>query len=264
MKFLAMRRDKNTGHVVAYIREKIYKFGDVVGSENISPKKRFIVMSGKTSSGKTRYMQRLYDDAEGIWRAQLRPYSFTDNRRAMKSRDDRPAFNKKRGEIDWRFPTPVFIPVMSEQAQWLEHPHVIEWWNAQEGHELFKKLKTHEKRGAVVEYLRVTRAVLFVDDLDKVSPKKLPFFKDMLNVASRVVVTSTTFNQIPQALRLIMMRDESWLQHIELTTDASFDATHLVMLLVIIACALSGQWAVAAFASAVYALINKGKFATKF
>jgi hypothetical protein len=244
-------------------REKAFKYGDVIGYECVSRKKRYTVISGKTSSGKSRYLKKLYDNAIGIWSTELRPYAYTKNQKALASRDDRPVFRSKDEAVAWSFPAPVFIPVVSDQAEWLEQSHVAQWWD-QCNEQPFKKLKTFEKRAAVVSYLEATRAVLFIDDLDKVPTKKLQFFKDMLNVASRVVVTTTTLTQISQPLRLIIERDQMWMQHFELTTDASFDATHLIMILVVIVCAMSGQWAVAALASTLYALMNRGKFTTKF
>jgi hypothetical protein len=169
-------------------------------------------------------------------------------------------------EIGWSFPTPVLIHANATQAEWIDLPHVSEWWDQQvENKDMpYKKLKTHDKRKAIVEYLKATRAVLFIDDLDKVPLKKIQFFKELLGVASRTVITAATLNQIPQGLRMMITKQDDQLQHIELTTDASFDATQYIMFIVIMISMLSGQWAVAAFTSAVYGLGSKGNFKTKF
>jgi len=262
MKFLILGKRGN-GKVSASFREKAYKFGDVIGIESVQVRKRFLVIAGKLSSGKTRYLTKLCDNAAKIWSDQLRPYAHTRNAVAMASRDDRPVFKVKSDDIGWLFPAPVLILANASQAEWLELPHVAAWWDLQVEMP-YKKLKAHEKRNAVVEYLKQTRAVLFIDDLDKVTPKKIQFFKDMLTVASRVVMTASSFNQIPQGLRMIITQNEESFQHVELATDASFDATHYVMLLVIMISVMSGQWALAAFGSAIYGFANKGKFATKF
>jgi hypothetical protein len=265
MKFLDIARRRN-GKVSASFREKAYKFGDVIGIECVQVRKRFLLVAGKLSSGKTRYLTKLCDNAANIWSDQLRPYAHTRNLTAMASRDDRPAFNVRSSDIGWSFPAPVFILANASQAEWLELSHVAAWWDSQDKNaEMpYKKLKAHEKRNAIVQYLRETRAVLFIDDLDKVTPKKIQFFKDMLTVASKVVMTASALNQIPQGLRMIITNNDESFQHVELTTDASFDATHYVMLLVIMISVMSGQWAVAALGSALYGFANKGKFATKF
>lgn len=266
MKFLAMQKDKKTGKVNAQFREKPYKFGDVIGSERVRVSSRYVLIAGKLSSGKTRYLRRLHDSAEGIWRDQIRPYARTRNLDAIAARDDsRPAFDMKRSEIGWTFPTPVFILANGTQAEWFELPHVAAWWDALDANaEMpYKKLKAHEKRAAIVEYLRVTRAVLFIDDIDKVTVKKIQYFKDWLSVASRVVMTSSTLGQIPQGLRMIITQNEELFQQVDLTTDASFDATHFIMIFVIAISVMTGQWALAAFGSAIYGFANKG-VKTKF
>ena len=266
MKFLHVNKRKKNGNVSVTFREKVYKYGDVVGCETISKRTRYVLIDGKVSSGKTRYLGKMFAHAEGIWGSQLRPYAFTNNGDAKAVRDDRPAFNVRSSEIGWTFPTPVLILANGTQAEWLELAHVAAWWDSKESNaEIpYKKLKAHEKRAAIIAYLRETRAVLFIDDLDKVTVKKIQFFKDLLLVASRVVMTASSLNQIPQGLRMIITARDDVFQHIELATDASFDATHYIMLLVMMITVISGQWAMAAFVSAVYGFSNRGKFATKF
>jgi len=264
MKFLKLRRLK-TGRVAVSFPEKAYKFGDVIGNENVSVVKRYVLIAGKLSSGKTRYLSKINEQAEGIWKSQLRPYAATRNMSAIAIRDGRPAINKKKSEIEseWTFPTPIFILANGTQSEWFELSHVAAWWDALGENVEYKKLKTFEKRNAIIRYLKETRAVLFVDDIDKVSPKKIQFFKELLEAASRVVMTASSLNQIPQGLRLIITKKDELFQQIELTTDASFDATHFLMLFVIAISVMSGQWALAAFGSAIYGFANKG-IKTKF
>jgi hypothetical protein len=269
MKFLTTHRNKTTGKVNAQFRTKAFKFGDVLESERVRVISRYMLIAGKLSSGKTRYLTKLYENAEGIWRDQLRPFAHTNNGVVIADRvargDDRPSYKMKRSEIGWTFPTPVFILANATQSEWIDLVHVAAWWDALDANaEMpYKKLKAHEKRAAIVEYLRVTRAVLFIDDIDKVSAKKIQFFKELLGAASRVVMTASTLNQIPQGLRMIITQNEESFQHVELTTDASFDATHFIMLFMIAISVMSGQWALAAFGSAIYGFANKG-VKTKF
>lgn len=270
MKFLHIRKNHKNGKVYgrsALVVEKAFKFGDAIGTECLAVKKRFIVMCGKTNSGKSRYLTKLYDAAEDIWVNQFRPYSHSNapSSEPRHRHPTKPVTKLRRAEVDaqWSFPKPLWIKLSDDQSSWIDNEYVVSWYEGINGENTYKKLKAHQKRTQILNYLKNNRAMCFIDDLDKCTVKRVQFVKDIISHAPKVICTCVTTNTIPQAIRMEITKDDEVAQIIQLTSDASFDATNIFMFMIIIVSALSGQWELAAFASAFTAYLAKGKFSAK-
>ena len=85
-----------------------------------------------------------------------------------------------------------------------------------------------------------TKAVLFIDDAHKLAGRKLQIARQCV-LASRVFVIAASEEQrIPPNLRTIIMRRKP--QVFRLDTEAAYDATHILMWIILASCLVIGWW----------------------
>jgi hypothetical protein len=231
MKFITIkkrgtRKNKTPAAAVYYI-EKTNKFGDVISQIPIRNSKDILII-GQAASGKTRYLNRLNERASEVWKRKYQP---------------------------------VYISARMALADWVNNKDVALWWNSKLNEETeWKKLNQTEKASAMKDYLSETRAILFVDNLDILTGKKLEIVKGFLVAASIFVGTTTDEGRISASLRFEVLQREP--QMIRLASETAYDATPILFWLLMLTLLVMGAYE-AAIALGVVSALGRGKGATK-
>jgi hypothetical protein len=67
--------------------------------------------------------------------------------------------------------------------------------------------------------------------------------KDYYSVSSRVVLSTESLNRLPEAMRVLVNRSSNQVHN--LTTDVSYDMTHILMWFVMLLLLVAGQYEIA-------------------
>jgi hypothetical protein len=231
MKMVHIRRDNKT----AQVRTRPHWGADFTSVESIS-KKSNILITGAHHSGKSRAIQKLYDDAETIWSEQIKPYSPTSRTTQAKPR-------LKEGEV-WTFPEPVLLNGVTPLSIWHDNQGMADWWEAKNPDTPYKKVQATKRVELIASYLKETRAVLFVDDAHKLNGRKLQIAKACIQSSYRCVVSASTENKLPPSIRRPFL--ESKPQHIQLNSEVAYDATHLLIWFFVFVLMMTGMTELAA------------------
>lgn len=234
------KRADGTSFADASFVTKRRKFGETLSEETVS-KKRSLLVTGAHDSGKTRWIRRLYDEAPQIWGSKAKA-------------------------------TPLLLESFSPLVAWCEQPCVAEWWDikyhAEQKQEPvpdtarvpWKSLKQHSRVEALTDYCQDTGAVVFVDDIHKLSGRKLQIARQCLVAARLFVVTASEEQRIPPNLRMVVLRREP--QIFRLDSEVSYDATNLFMWSFLAMC-LVGGWYEAAFVLGSLKALGGGRRAAR-
>jgi len=250
------------GRVVARVETKSKKYGVMLEQSNVCVKDKCVVFAGAHHSGKTRALQKIHEQAEAMYAVQLRPYSPKTKPTGKNPVDtERLEVTKTMGN-NWRWHKPVFIGANLTLAQWVDNEDLCAWWcNKNKLTEKdFKKVKQYEKLSLIRDYLKETRALLFVDDAHKFVGKKIQYFKDYFNVSSRVLMSCESESRLPESIRLTVMRTNPTIHRFN--TDVSYDMTHVMMWFLLIGLLLAGQYEIALLLGGLKMLAS-GRGATK-
>lgn len=248
MKYLAIR---NTSHVrkdgttaarASWVH-KTKKYGDVISETTISPKRNTLIVGGN-DSGKSRNLDRLYSASTGL-------------------------YGGRRGAA-------IKIGGLTPLAQWSETATVRDWYEnnriSSEKHgqkfealadfypRPFSNLKQYERLDLLEIYLRESKAVLFVDDAHKLSGRKLDIARNCVVAADKWVIATSEETRLATSLRNIVMKQQP--QDIRLTTDASYDAS-AVLIYLMIAVAVAGGWYEAALIMGGLKAMSSGRRASR-
>lgn len=200
--------------------------GRFVKSENIS-KKRNVLITGAHHSGKSRMLNRLHENAEEVWKYQVRPYKFTMGKVA----EDKPILKQGETRDNWQFPEPVFLHGLEPLSKWAANDGVIEWWNAKNPELPFSKIPAWKRVELLPDYLKETRAILFVDDAHKLTGRKLMIAKQCVENGFRVIMAASDENRISPNIRKLFLETKP--QIIRLTSEVAYDATHLMIWVIV-------------------------------
>lgn len=120
--------------------------------------------------------------------------------------------------------------------------------------EVFDVKKQYIKFEALQE--KAKTSVLIIDDIDKITGKKLELTKDLLRNCKRFVVTSKSEENINRTLRNIMFKRKMKITKVQLSSKASVDATNILFGMFIIGLFVGGLPEVAM-------LVMAGRLVTK-
>lgn len=220
MEYLRIKRTQKqvradgSRYAVPLLVTKSKKYGKVISEQNISTKKPVLV-TGAHDSGKTRWATRLHEHALEIWGSKIKA-------------------------------DPLFLDTLSPLGAWCDTPAVGQWWDEEQNklpidkRQPWKKLKQYERSEALPRYCEATSAVLFIDDAHKLAGRKLQLARQCV-IASRIwVIAASEEQRIPPNLRTIVMRRKP--QIFRLDTEAAYDATHILMWMLLITCLAIGWW----------------------
>jgi len=182
-------------------------------------KKRCQLITGGHDSGKTRWLNRLYDHHQGIWGA------------------------KDKTE-------PVFISALMPLAGWIDFDGIVRWHNKSEEAQakqdeshilrLWCNLNQQQKLALLPEYVAATKAVVYIDDAHKLTGRKAQIARQCVLSARLWLISALQENRLPPSLRTVVERREP--QRTKLLTDVSYDATGLLMWLMVFAAFAVGWW----------------------
>jgi len=200
-------------------------------------KRRNILITGAHHSGKTKGINRLYEDAENIWYHQVKPYKYTENKGKLEH--DKPILERGQTLDDWQFPEPVFLSGLEPISKWYANDGVIEWWNEKNPERPHNKIPAWKRVEILPEYLADTRAILFIDDAHKLTGRKLQIAKLCMESAYRVVMTASDENRLSPNIRRTFLETKP--QVIRLNSDVAYDATHIVIWFFVVLLMITGS-----------------------
>jgi len=114
--------------------------------------------------------------------------------------------------------------------------------------ELFDIKKQYVKFEALVE--KAKNSVLIIDDLEKVTGKKLELTKDLIRSCKRFVITARSEDSINRTLRNTMFKRKMKITKVQLSSKASVDATNILFAIFIIGLFVGGLPELAMFVMA--------------
>ena len=220
MQFLTIKkhqRQRKDGkpHAQAYVVKKNRKFGDVIEQKCISTKKP-VLITGAHASGKSYWLDRLRKDAARVW------VSKSDNE-------------------------PLYFSASRPLSSWTDVKHLELWWAIRDNPEEernWTNLKAWERQDAISLYLRETGAVLFIDDCHNLSGRKLKIAQDCVRAAKVWVMTAADEGRIAPGLRKDVLFAEP--QIFRLDTEVAYDATAILMWVMMLVCLGFGAYEIAA------------------
>lgn len=224
MKFLNIKknggeRKDGTKRAQVYFQEKSQKFGSLVSSKHIGRTKN-ILISGGYHSGKSKFIFRLWRNRQEIWGAE-RGFVKLSGLGTIAEFTDTPTLRRWYAKIHQR-----------------KEQELIEFYQANEQRE-FKQLRQHERIENLILFVKYNQTVLFIDDANKLTNRKLEIVKRCIEHCKIFVIATTEEQRLATSLRTVVMNDK--LEHIRLDTQASYDMTS-VLIYIIIAAAAVGGW----------------------
>ncbi|MBE0506966.1 MAG: hypothetical protein IBX50_09650 [Marinospirillum sp.] len=187
--------------------------------ETYISKRKCHLVFGAHDSGKSRWLQRMHGKWEKIWGAKISA-------------------------------APVFLGALHPVSTWTDQPHVEKWHDKLEKaaaeHDPdytlrpWAKLNQQQRSERLADYLADTGALLFIDDAHKLTGRKLELARRCVISANIWLIATSQENRLPPNLRTIIDRREP--QRTRLMTDAAYDATSIVMWLIIVIAIGIGWW----------------------
>ena len=219
MQFLTIKkhqRERKDGrpHAQAFVIKKNRKFGQVIEQKGISTKKP-VLITGAHASGKSYWLDRLRKDAARVW--------------ATKADNE-----------------PLYLAAVRPLSAWTDTKELALWWAsrknpAEDRH--WSKLKAWERQDALPLYLAETGAVLFVDDAHNLSGRKLKIAQECVRSTKVWVMAAADEGRLAPGLRLDVLAAEP--QTYRLDSEVAYDATTMVMWILIVSFTTMGYWELA-------------------
>jgi hypothetical protein len=220
----------------AFLCEKDRKLEECTSIRHISSK-RHVLITGAHHSGKSYVLNRLHADAARLWSS--------------------------------RQATPLYLSASAAVASWTHGSHLARWWREREsgfedGEEKpqWSKLSPYEKQRALPLYIRETRAVLFLDDAHLLTngSNKGKLAQKCIRAAGVFVLAAADEGRLFPGLREDVLKQKP--QFIRLDSDVAYDATPIVMWVLITIAFGMGYWELA-MALGGLRLLGSGKRATR-
>lgn len=238
-------------HVDIRFREKSAKYGVDIKMELLRRSARVVILSGPHASGKSRYLRKIADNAALFWGEMQSPYSKKTKPEA-RSNPERDVSDKARRspEWDWTPPPPVFIQAQKPVSEWVAFPEIKDWYgvyverNNLEAALPWSRLSVSAKQDLLPEYLGESKAILFVDDADKLTGQKKETIKLCFRRAFRSVVAVKNENKLDPTIYHELFRTDP--QILNLDSDVAYDATGLFIIFLMLLCVASGAYGLAA------------------
>jgi len=222
---------KKTGKLItrAIYMEKSHRMGKVLTEKSISVAKPVLVC-GKHSSGKTRWLRKFCQNAKEVWA-------------------------KQKG-------APIFFDANNSLAEWKDQEQIREWWDSNNQETKWSKLSGHKKESLIIDYVSSVWTVIFIDNADKLHGRKLDIVKNAIQSSkSRIwVASSISENRIGPSLREVILKSSP--QMFCLNSAVSYDATNVLIITSCVVLILGGQIEIAMMVG-MLRMLAKGMFSTK-
>jgi len=105
---------------------------------------------------------------------------------------------------------------------------------------------------------KAKKAIVFIDDIDKLSGKKLEVIKDIVRYSKQLIVSASDAKNINKTIFLALDRKKGY--EIYLTTDASFDITNYLIAFIMTLLVVAGLYELVGLIFVMrYIMKEKGK-----
>lgn len=186
IKYFRVKEEKNKNYTSIIYREKNHTRENNAKKEVYIQKKKPVLITGDGDSKKSYYLEKVYKKERQIW--------------------------KKRGKA-------LFFSAFSPISYWFEQEPIKIFV----GEDKYKKLSPATREKKLIEYCTEQKPVIFIDDLQKLTGRKLQIAKKCINATSNFWATSTSENKIPISIRQSILRTKP--QIFSLHSRASYDMT---------------------------------------
>lgn len=213
VKYFKFKKINDDGNRAIYLKEKKDVF-DKNTKETYISKKGSLIIYGIEASGKSQKLKTIVNYADDIWQKETKIiFKATDSLSEIlhKNLDD------------------------DEETQKLliTNPHEIECIE-----DVIDVKKQYVKFEALVE--KAKKSVLIIDDIDKITGKKLELTKDLIRNCKRYVVTAKGEDNINRTIRNIMFKRRMKISTVQLSSKASVDATNILFAIFILGLFVGG------------------------
>jgi len=225
VKYFRIKSRKDTSKKLIIFRERPKKYSKKIKETYIS-KKQSIIITGMHASGKTKELKKLFKNKESIF---------------------------KHNKFVW-------ISATDSLADWLnqniKNKDVIEFLESLSEEERTEVEENIKKQHIRIKNLinKTSKAVLFIDDIDRLQGKKKEVVKDLIKVSSLVICTAKSIRDIDKTIMAILHRKKY--QEVTLSSEQSYDATNVLFVMMIITMVIIGNYELAF-------LIMAGRYALK-
>jgi hypothetical protein len=227
MKILRLRKHRErkdgTRTVIPILRERGRKYGPI-SKETVISVRRDVLVTGPHSSGKTRWLERMHEQAPGIWAK-------------------RPA---------------VYLRSSMPLSAWGDGPEIQEW--VQKRGEDWRKLKAWERTDRLIMWITENKAVLLLDDAHLLTGRKADVALRCVRSAGLVVTSAAAEGRIPITLRLAIQGRNP--EKIALRSEAPYDLTAVLAVIVSVMAVAAGAWPLAAAVGGLH-LLGRGARSAK-
>jgi hypothetical protein len=226
MKMLMMRKGRTRADgsttIVPLLRERAQKYG-AIKSESALQIKRDVLITGGHGAGKTRWIQRYVDNAPSIW-------------------PGRPV---------------CYLRSVNPLAQWIDQPELAAWVEKKAASapdnpgkkngtpaDAWNRLKSHERSEKLIEWIAAVGAIVIIDDGHKLTGRKADIAVRAARTARVLIMSTAQEARLPLTIRLAVLHRQP--QIVNLTTEASYDITSLLVWVMTLVSLGAGAWPVAA------------------
>jgi len=228
LKFLRFKKVKNHKYKSIIFREK-YRYSNDMKERYIS-KKISLLIYGLETSGKSKELNKIYDNKEVIF--DMSKYStifihVTDSLAEI--------FYKNIDDAD----TERYLLSLDEEKQ-------------------IEAEKNINKQFLKIEILKhkANNSFLFIDDIDKFTGKKLEILKSLIRNCKKIYATAQSDKTINKTI--YKMCENKKFNSINLKTTNSFDATNYALIALMVPFAISGQYGIVMMLLMANRYLDKG------
>jgi hypothetical protein len=229
MQFFRIKKVKDRNFKSLIFRERKRKYEKE--SDTYISKIKPIIIYGKAAAGKSKEISKLWEQKQEIW-------------------------DQKKYNFIWFSGTDSITEIL--------HKNLTDEDNAKFSEEKLEEylnfdidLDEHINKQYIKLRILSEKAkssILFMDDTDKLTGKKLEIAKELLRNSKNFIITATDEHTINKTIRHLVIRKRPTL--IDLNTSTSYDATNIVFVVFIISLFTTGMYEMAM-------LVMAGRFAMK-
>lgn len=235
IKFLKIKRTKKvrkrdgTKATHMFYIERDGKRGKIITEKAISSKKP-VLICGRASSGKSRWLKRIADNSPQIWRKLTAPA--------------------------------ILLEANEPVTEWRDKEPIINWWKTKNPDKEWSKLPNPKKIKVLIDYVNQNWTIVLVDNLDKLTGKKLDVIKEVLRASkSRIWICSAIAeNRINPSLRNFIMKSDP--QTFTLNSPVAYDATNAITVIACVAFVFMGWFQLAMILGGIR-MASRGYFSSK-
>lgn len=224
------KRANGKAYAVALAVTKTKKFGKVTKQQTLSTK-RPIMITGGHDSGKTYWLSRLYKKSDLIWSKYTSGAVYLDPLRPLMAWQEIPAM------IHWYSKQVSSMQDFSESqpTEWArirfdQRGKLLPW----------SSLKAYERQEMISEYLSDQKAMLFIDNAQKLTGRKQQIVKDCLIACDLYAIAVSDEERLPASVRHMILKRQP--QTFRLGTETAYDATTILVYFVSVLAITAGAW----------------------